>query len=70
MSTTEIRTTLDRLSRDERFFAAAYLHHLAQAEDESWRADIQNTMTGMDGGRKFSFEQVRSMHESLAAQGI
>jgi len=70
MSIAEIRTTLDRLSRDERFFAAAYLHHLAEAEDESWRADIQNTMADMDGGKKFQLQQVRAMHEALVTQGM
>lgn len=69
MSTTVISETLDRLSPDERFFAAAYLQHLSQEEDEGWRQEIERTQTEMDAGRKFSLDQVRKLHESLNAQG-
>jgi len=69
MSTNAISETLDRLSPEERFFAAAYLHHLSEAADEGWRQEIERTQSEMDAGRKFSLDQVRAMHEALNAQG-
>ena len=70
MSTAEIRATLDRLSPEDRFFAAAYLHHVAQGEDPAWRQELESAQVAMDSGKKFTLEQVCAMHESLAAQGL
>ncbi len=70
MSTAEIRATLDRLSPEDRFFAAAYLHHVAQGEDPAWRQELEVAQDAMDSGKKFTLEQVCAMHESLAAQGL
>ncbi len=70
MSTAEIRDTLDRLTADERFFAAAYLHHLTQSSDAAWRQQMESTQLDMDSGRKFSLDRVRVLHESLSAQGL
>lgn len=70
MSTTEIRETLDRLTEEERFFAAAYLHHLSRQSDPGWQREMQSVQTAMDAGGKFSLDQVRAAHESLTAQGL
>lgn len=70
MSTSALCETLDRLTSDERFFASAYLHHLAQAEDETWRLEMAATQSDMDAGRKFTLEQVRGLHEALSARGV
>jgi hypothetical protein len=70
MSTTEIRATLDRLSPEDRFYAAAYLHHVSQAEDPAWQQETEAAQAAMDAGRKVTLAQVRALHESLAAQGL
>jgi hypothetical protein len=69
MSTRALCETLDRWTPEERFFAAAWLHHRSQAEDQEWLREIEQTQADMDAGRKFSHEQVREMHESLSAAG-
>lgn len=70
MSTTQIRETIDRLSSEERFFASAYLHHLAQSDDAAWQQEMAGTQAAMDEGRKFSLGQVQEMHEALASRGL
>jgi hypothetical protein len=69
MSTRAISETLEQMSPDERFFAAAWLHHRLQAEDEEWRREMQRTQADMDAGRKFSHGQVSAMHDALTAAG-
>lgn len=70
MSNTQLKRTLDGLSQEDRFFAAAYLHHLAQSSDPAWMWEMEQTQDTMTAGRKFSLNQVQEMHEALAGRGI
>lgn len=70
MSTSQLKQTLDELSQEDRFFAAAYLHHLAQSSNAAWRQEMEGTQDAMDEGRKFSLKQVEEMHEALAERGF
>jgi hypothetical protein len=65
MSTSAISEALEQMSPEERFFAAAWLHHRSQADDEEWRREMQRTQADMDAGRKFSHEQVNAMHDAM-----
>ena len=70
MSTTQLKQTLDDLSPEDRFFAAAYLHHLAQSSDSAWMREMEQTHDAMTAGRKVSLKQVHEMHEALAERGL
>ncbi len=70
MSTREIKASIDQMTEDERFFAAAYLHHLAQSGDPAYRASLGTRMTRMEAGQKFSLEQAERLHAALEAEGL
>jgi hypothetical protein len=70
MTTTHIREQIDAMSDEDRFFAAAYLQHLGNDSDEQRKATLEARMTRMDGGRKFSLEQLVDMHQQLESQGL
>ena len=70
MSTTELKQTLEHLSPEDRFFATAYLHHLAQSSDAAWKQEMEGTQEAMDAGRKFNLKQVQEMHDALAERGL
>ena len=52
VDTIEIKKRIDQMSDDERFFAAAYLQHLAQERDPAYRAMLSQRMKRMDAGEK------------------
>lgn len=58
------------MTTEERFFAAAYLHHLAQANDTAYQSLLAERMTRMDSGRKFTAEQVQRVHQTLEHEGV
>jgi hypothetical protein len=70
MTTTYIREQIDAMSDEDRFFAAAYLLYLGNDSDEQRKATLEARMTRMDGGRKFSLEQLVDMHQQLESQGL
>jgi hypothetical protein len=70
VSTAEIKASIDRMSDDERFFAAAYLHHLARASDPGWQLSIKERMDRMNAGQKVSFEQVERVHGTLESERL
>jgi hypothetical protein len=70
MSTTEIRASIDQMSDEERFFAAAYLQHVAHERDPAYRALLAERMRRMDGGHKVSLEQAGRVHQALEAEGL
>jgi len=70
MTTTDIREQIDAMSEEDRFFAAAYLHHLAQEHDDGRKITLEARMNRMDSGEKFSLEQLVDMHQKLEAQGL
>ena len=58
MSTADIKTSIERMTEDERFFAAAYLQDLARMNDPAHQFLLAERMNRMDAGQKISFEQV------------
>jgi hypothetical protein len=70
MSTTEIKATIDAMTDDERFFAAAYLMHRAQEQDATFQALLTERMRRMDAGQKVTLEQVQRIHQALEAEGL
>lgn len=70
MSTAEIKLTLERMSPDERFFAASYLTVLMHHEDPEYRALLAERMERMDAGKKVAFEELLQAHEALEAKGL
>ena len=70
MSIAEIKASIDRMTDEERFFAAAYLHHRAQANDPAYQTMLSERMKRMDDGQKVTFEQAQRIHEALEAEGL
>ncbi|MBI2947561.1 MAG: hypothetical protein HYY23_07935 [Verrucomicrobia bacterium] len=70
MDTSEIKASIDRMSDDERFFAAAYLHLLAQERDPTYQALLADRMKRMDAGQKVTLEQAQRIHQALESEGL
>ncbi|MBA4149396.1 MAG: hypothetical protein H0X66_14875 [Verrucomicrobia bacterium] len=70
MSNTEIKASIDQMTDEERFFAVAYLQHLAEQKDPAYQALLAQRMQRMDAGRKLTLEQAQRIHQSLEAEGI
>jgi hypothetical protein len=69
MSAAAIKQQIDQMSKDERFYVAAYLQHLENEEDAAYRSAVADSMSRMDGGDKVSFEELVARHEALERQG-
>jgi hypothetical protein len=61
---------IDRMSEDERFFAAAYLRHLAQVDDPVYQNVLAERLDRMELGKKVGLEQLRRVHEALEGEGL
>jgi hypothetical protein len=70
MAVTEIKQQIDAMSDDDRFFAAAYLQHLANDRDEQRKSRLEERMSRMDAGQKISGEQLKDFHQRLEDQGL
>jgi hypothetical protein len=70
MSTSDIKANIDQMTEDERFFAAAYLQHIAQANDPAYQTTLAERMKRMDAGRKVTLEQAHRIHDMLESEGL
>ena len=70
VNTVEIKASIDRMTEEERFFAAAYLQHRAQERDPAYQALLSGRMNRMEAGQKVTLEQVQRIHQALEAQGL
>jgi len=70
MSTADIKANIDQMTEDERFFAAAYLQHLAQENDPAYQATLAERMKRMDAGHKVTLEQAHRIHDALESEGL
>jgi hypothetical protein len=70
VSITEIKASIDQMTDEERFFAAAYLQHRAQADDPAYRALLSERMKRMDAGQEVTLEKAQRIHEALEAEGL
>lgn len=70
MSTAEIKSGIDQMSDEERFFAAAYLQHLAQSCDTVYQAMLADRLKQMDAGKKVTREQLLRVQQALETEGL
>jgi hypothetical protein len=70
MSISEIKASIDQMTDEERFIAAAYLHHRAQEKDAAYQALLAERMARMDKGQKITLEQVQRIHQALENEGL
>jgi hypothetical protein len=70
MSTAEIKSGIDQMSDEERFFAAAYLQHLAQSRDPVYQALLTDRMQRMEAGKKVTREQLLRVQQALETEGL
>jgi hypothetical protein len=69
VSTSDIKANIDQMTDEQRFFAAAYLQHLAQENDPAFQVTLAERLKRMDGGHKVTLEQTRRVHDVLEAEG-
>ena len=70
MTTTEVKAQIDSMSEGDRIFAAAYLQHLANDQNDERKARLTARMNRMDAGQKISLEQLLEIHQTLEADGL
>jgi hypothetical protein len=70
VSIAEIKASIDQMTDEERFFAAAYLQHRAQANDPAYQAVLAERMKRMDAGQKVTLQQAQRIHDALEAEGL
>ena len=70
VSTLDIKSNIDQMTEDERFFAAAYLQHLAQENDPAYKMALAERIKRMDAGHKVTLEQAQRIHDVLEAKGL
>jgi hypothetical protein len=70
MNTAEIKSGIGRMSDEERFFAAAYLHDLAQSGDAAYKTMLADRLKQMDAGKKVTREQLLRVHQALETEGL
>ncbi|MCX6930165.1 MAG: hypothetical protein NT154_44190 [Verrucomicrobia bacterium] len=67
MSITEIKASIDQMTDEESFFAAAYLQHRAQTGDPAYQALLSERMKCMDAGQMVTLEKAQRTHKALEA---
>ena len=70
MTTEEIKQTIDKLTTEERLFAAAYLKAQELIHDESWVTEIRNRKLATSNGNTLSSESIKDLHKSLKDRGL
>ncbi len=70
MTTLQVKNQIDAMSDEDRFFATAYLEHLANEKDAAHRAELTERMNRMDRGQKMSLEQLERLHMALENEGV
>jgi hypothetical protein len=70
VSTSDIKASIDEMTEDERFFAAAYLQHLAQENDAAYKTTLAERLKRMEAGHKVTLEQVHRIHDVLESEGL
>ena len=70
MTVEEIKNGIEQSTPEERVYLAALLKHLARKDDPAYRSELGRLNEEIDGGKKFSLEQVKRLHETLKAEGL
>jgi hypothetical protein len=70
VSTSEIRASIDSMTDEERFFAAAYLQHRAQEREPQYASMLTERMELMESGKKIPLEQAKRIHRALETEGL
>jgi hypothetical protein len=70
VATAEIKAQIDAMSEEDRFFAQAYLQHLAHQDDAGYRSMLGQRLRRIEAGEKFTLAQVQELHRQLEQQGL
>ena len=70
MSTAEIKQTIEAMSGEERFFAAAYLGVLIRRDDSEYRGMLGERLDRIAAGGKITLDQVMKTHSALETEGL
>jgi len=69
MTNMQLQHEIDAMSEEERFFAAAYLGHLADTKDDAHRMTLTERMLRMNAGQKVPLERLEELHQGLENEG-
>ena len=69
MSLAEVKTSIAKMSVEERLEVAALIVHLNRAEDPDYQAELERRMSAMDGGRKAQLASLEQIHKELSSEG-
>jgi hypothetical protein len=70
VSTAEIKQTIEAMSDEERFFAAAYLGVLIRRDDSEYRRVLGDRLDRIAAGQKITFDQALKTHSALETEGL
>lgn len=69
MSVAEVKSSIARLSLDERLDVAAFITHLNQEQDPEFMAELGERMDQMRAGRETTQDQLEALHRRLTSEG-
>lgn len=69
MSVAEVKSSVTRLSLDERLDVAAFIAHLNREQDPEFMAELGQRMDQMRAGRETSQEELEALHRRLVSEG-
>ena len=69
MSLAEMKDKLQTMSYEERLSLEEHLRILNRTDDPQVRREVDEAMTRMDAGQKFTMEDLRVAEERLQAEG-
>ena len=70
MSAVQVKRVIDKMSEEDRFFASAYLKHLARRDDPGHQRLLGDRIREMNHGKKVSLSVVKRLHKQLDAAGL
>ena len=74
MTTAKVKEQIDAMSDDDRYFAMAYLRHLANERDDQRKTPLEARMKRMDEGRKTSqrsyLARLNYVHQNAKHHGV
>jgi hypothetical protein len=70
MSTAEIKRTIESMTAEERFFAAAYLGILIRRDDLEYRRVLAERLDRVAAGEKVTLTQAANSHAALEKEGL
>ena len=70
MTLQDIRREIEVSSSEDRLYLLALLTHLTRRDQASYKRHLADRAKEMDLGNQVSLDQIKSLHQSLEAEGL